>query len=115
MPNFELFIRPWQTRDITPPRRIVKPDAKPVENVVITVDAEGEAKIFHGSYNQTMSTYQDATHKEHERSTTTVDIKNPDDADQHVKVEAIDKLTTKSGSGKYYQKSNFKYKNTENG
>lgn len=65
MPNFEGLIRPFQSQNISYPRRVIKPDAVPEEqeNVVFEVKGGG-SKSLGASYSYNLTTYMDKVQKE---------------------------------------------------
>jgi hypothetical protein len=115
MSNLELFVRPYQTRDISPPSRVFKPESEVAEDLVIVCGVGGAPKLFNGSFQETLTRYMDNKIKEHsgnDRKTTTKTITNPDDPSQKLDIEMIDNLTTKTGRGQQYQKTKYIYDNT---
>ena len=65
MVNFEALIRPFQSVDVTYPRRVSKPGAETsTENVVFKVGENGGSKTIAMSYSMSSSSYMDKVQKE---------------------------------------------------
>lgn len=62
--SFEKIIRPFETRDISPPKPQTQSEAQIPDNVVLTVGDSGSGKIMHGSHSFNATTYQDKKPKE---------------------------------------------------
>ena len=107
MTSFERIVRPFQTRAVTPPQRLLSTAQQPVSNVVIECGAVGSTKLLNGSETHDRTYYMESTNKEISRETTSKRITNPDDTSQYVDVEFIDKLTTRGVNG---QENIYKYK-----
>ncbi len=112
MTSLERIVRPFQSKDVTPPRRILAPSEPPVDNVLIQCGQAGSTKTFNSSYSSTITAYVEAKHRELNRETSVKRITNPDDETQYVDVELIDKLKTSGVNG---QETTFTYKNKSNG
>lgn len=112
MSKFDHIVRPFQTPQVTYPTRIFDPSRPAVEDVVKTFGEEGNATSFGTSFQSSVTSYVDQKTKEIDRSTETKRIENESDPSQFVNVELIKKLTTESGKGKKYQKTDYEFKNT---
>jgi len=110
--SLERIVRPFQSRDVTPPQRILNPSAPPVDNVLIQCGQSGSTKTFNSSFSSTITAYVENKHRELARETTVKRITNPDDETQYVDVELIDRLKTSGVNG---QETTFSYKNKSNG
>jgi hypothetical protein len=121
MSGLELFVRPFETKDIRPPaQNIVFPAADgppPTDDgaCIVIISAVGECKTFTYTHEATVSTYQDSKSTEVSRTEHIVDIKNPDDPSQHVKVADATSITSKKGSGKAYDKNVTDYRPDDGG
>ncbi|MBR1150073.1 hypothetical protein [Bradyrhizobium sp. JYMT SZCCT0428] len=63
--GFENIVRPFQSVDVSYPRRIVKVDSTPPENVVLKVgDGGGGIKTLQFSYSYSMTGYMNKVQKE---------------------------------------------------
>ena len=87
MTNFELVIRPFQTRGVTPPVKIVG-EPKEIETPILLIGSDS-SKVF--KLDVAISTNVEVlsdttTYKETARTTETKRIENPDDPQQHVDV-----------------------------
>lgn len=109
--RLERIVRPFQTRDTSPPARFVDPNAQVVPNLVLQFGMEGDIKTLDGAFSSNLTGYTDDNHTELSRETSIKRITNPDDPSQGLDVELINKFTTEKGSGKNYKKSNFDLKN----
>jgi hypothetical protein len=112
MTSLERIVRPFQSKDVTPPQRILNPSEPPVDNVLIQCGQNGSTKTFNSSFSSTVTSYVEAKHRELSRDTHVKRITNPDDEAQYVDVELIDKLKTSGVNG---QETTFSYKNKRNG
>jgi hypothetical protein len=112
MTSLERIVRPFQSKDVTPPQRILNPSEPPVDNVLIQCGQNGSTKTFNSSFSSTVTSYVEAKHRELSRATQVKRITNPDDETQYVDVELIDKLKTSGVNGK---ETTFSYKNKSNG
>jgi hypothetical protein len=112
MSKFDYIVRPFQLPQVTYPTRVVDTTQAAAEDIVLTFGLEGSTKTFSCSFSESVEIYADQTTKEKSRTTQKKRIENPDDPDQHVDVELIKKLTTESGSGSKYQKTNYTFNNT---
>ena len=110
MTSFEKIVRPFQSKDVTPPQVILDPAAEPLDNVKISCGATGETKTFSGSFSLERSYYVGQQLREVARETTTKRITNPDDPSQYVDVETIDKILH---SGTNSARTTTLYKNTD--
>lgn len=64
MSDFERIIRPFQTGDVTPPRRILKEGETPAANVVFELSTGDSAKTFQGSRSEQLNFYMTKKWKE---------------------------------------------------
>jgi hypothetical protein len=109
--SFERIVRPFQTKDVTPPQRISTPDDPTVANVTIKCGAVGETKTFNGSHSSQVTAYVKSQRRELARQTSIKRITNPEDASQYVDVEVVDRLKTAGVNG---EETTFLYKNNDN-
>lgn len=110
MTNFEIFVRPFQLRSVTPALLVADETAQEAEDIVIEIgDPESKPKTLSTSYNETKTFYMDNKAKVVPLNTTTLRIKNPEDDQQYVDVERIDREGYKRGSGVNYQKDKNTY------
>jgi hypothetical protein len=112
MTSLERIVRPFQSKDVTPPQRIFSPSETPVDNVRIVCGQTGSTKTFNSSYSSTITSYVENRHRELTRETSVKRITNPEDETQYVDVELIDKLKVSGVNG---QETTFTYKNKSNG
>ena len=89
----ELIVRPFQTRNVTPPT-IVPGTASAPEPVSVTLGGSG-SKTFRFSYSESAELGQAAqdSYKEIRRTSKTIKITNPDDEDQFVEFKRAEKVT----------------------
>lgn len=74
----EIFVRPFQTRQITPPKpATTAADQAPPQNVVLTIGANGAGRPSNGSSNFTRTKYMDKTPREQVGGGSTADIQFP--------------------------------------
>jgi hypothetical protein len=93
MTSLELLIRPFQSKDVTPPKRIIGAE-KTVDPVNVSIgSAGGTALVFRAFAVIEFKVEDDFTYKEIERKTHTKRIENPDDPSQFVDVERIDRIS----------------------
>jgi hypothetical protein len=112
MTSLERIVRPFQSKDVTPPQPIFNPSSPPVDNVLIQYGQTGSTKTFNSSYSSTITSYVENKHRELSRETSVKRITNPDDETQYVDVELINTLKTSGVNG---QETTFSYKNKSNG
>jgi len=62
--GFENIVRPFQSVDVSYPRRIVKVDETPPENVVLKVGDNGGVKTLGYSRSYSLTTYMQKVQKE---------------------------------------------------
>lgn len=65
--RFEGLIRPFETKDFRPPRRVIPATEENPENVVLVVGSSGSPKTVAGSYNFNLTTYMTKRQKEQRR------------------------------------------------
>jgi hypothetical protein len=93
MTGLELLVRPFETKDVTPPKRIIGAE-KTVDPVDVSIGASGgTAFVFRAFSVIEFKTEDSFTYKEIERKTHTKRIENPDDPTQFVEVERIDQIS----------------------
>ena len=93
--NLEQIIRPFQDRDITPPKVVIG-SRKEIEDIHVSFGGPGE-KVF--GFSLWSSTELGATandYKEIKRTTVTKRVENPDDPDQYVDVKNTTNLYTRN-------------------
>lgn len=112
MTSLERIVRPFQSKDVTPPQRIFNSSETPVDNVLVQCGQAGSTKTFNSSHSSTVTSYVENKHRELSRETSVKRITNPDDDTQYVDVELIDRLRTSGVNG---QETTFSYKNKSNG
>ncbi len=112
MTSLERIVRPFQSRDVSPPQRILNPSEPPADNVLIQCGESGSTKTFNSSFSRTVTSYVENKHRELARDTHVKRITNPDDETQYVDVELIDKLRTSGVNG---QETTFTFKNKRDG
>lgn len=65
MPNLETIVRPFQTRDVTPARRVAANDAnEAVENLVLQFGKSGAGVSYNISYSHSFEKYMTKRQKE---------------------------------------------------
>lgn len=63
--SLERIVRPFQTRDVTPPRRVVDvAQSQDPAGVVLTIGKGGSGNVMHGSISYSMTIYMDTKLKE---------------------------------------------------
>jgi hypothetical protein len=97
MTSLELLVRPFQTRNVAPPKRIVGAE-RTVDPVSVSIGSPGgNALVFHA---WTVFEFQikddEFTYKEIDRKTQIKRIENPDDPSQFVEVEYIQEITLRN-------------------
>lgn len=93
MTSLELIVRPFQTRDVTPPVKIVPTKPVAVDAPVLLIGSSGGQVIALTAQVALEFNVDDKnTYKEIKRDTTTRRVTNPDDSSQFVDVELINKL-----------------------
>ena len=110
MTSLERIVRPFQSKDVAPPSRIIDTTVEAPDNVLIECGKVGTTKTFNASYSCTTTLYVDNSTREISRATTTKRITNPDDESQYVDVEVIDTLKSSGLNG---QKTNVFYENAD--
>lgn len=109
--TLEQVVRPFQTKQVTYPARVVDNTTTVAANVVVLIGKDGATKTFNESFSENTTSYSDITSKEKSRSTEKKTITNPNDDSQFVDVELIKKLAVEQGEGRTYQKINYEYNN----
>ena len=56
----ESLVRPFQSNEVTPPRRVVPAGARSRTRVILKIGGTGGAKTMNGSYSFTMTRYMDS-------------------------------------------------------
>jgi hypothetical protein len=123
MSGLDRLIRPFQAVDVTYPRRIIKVDEAPPDNVVLKIgDTGGSVKTLGYSRSYSLSTYMQKRQKELEPEAPIVQVRHvkriPGKAKSGAKVitvpgawidvERDDEVITQEGSGVDYQKTKTK-------
>jgi hypothetical protein len=96
MTAFELVVRPFETRKVTPPIRIIGKE-KIVEIPTQSYGSEG-GKVFPFSHFKSIDIETEQTFTEIKRETVKKRVENPDDSSQFVEVEQVKKLFLRSDS-----------------
>lgn len=109
--TLEQVVRPFQTKQVTYPARVVDNTQTVASDVTILIGKDGATKTFNESFSESTTSYSDVTSKEKSRSTEKKHITNPNDDSQFVDVEIIKKLAVEQGEGRNYQKINFEFNN----
>lgn len=93
MPNMEQIVRPFQTTTTIVNRRsnVTKPTKVAPQKAIITWGAEGQAPVSQGITINVKNT--DNKYQETSRKTTDVRVENPDDSNQFVIEQRVDKVT----------------------
>ena len=112
MSSFERIVRPFQSKDVTPPQRVIVPDQQAVDNVVIACGAVGQTRTFHGSFNLRHARYVEQSYRELSRDVTTKRITNPDDPSQYVDVEVVNAIEHSGING---ERAKTRYDNGDQG
>jgi hypothetical protein len=110
MTSLERIVRPFQSKDVAPPSRVLDTTVAAPDNVRITCGATGYTRTFNASYSCTTTLYVDNGAREVNRQTTTKRITNPDDSSQYVDVEVIDQIDSSGVNG---QKTSTYYINND--
>ena len=93
MTSLELLVRPFQSKDVTPSKRIIGAE-KTVDPVNVSIGASGgTAFVFRAFSVIEFKTEDSFTYKEIDRKTHIKRIENPDDPSQFVDVERIDQIS----------------------
>ena len=96
MPSLELIIRPFQTKDVAPPKRIIGAE-KSVDPVQVTIGSNGGTAFVFSAFSVLEFQVEDRfTFQEVERKTTIKRITSDSDPSQYVDVEAIDRVLLKN-------------------
>lgn len=87
MTSIELLVRPFQTRDVTPPA-IIPGEPKEIEIPILLIGSD-DAKTFKldVAITTNVNVVTETNYTETSRQTVTKRITNPDDPNQHVDVE----------------------------
>ena len=92
MTSLELLIRPFQSKDVNPPKPIIGAE-KSVDPVAVSIGSSGgTALVFRAFAVIEFKTEDSFTYREVERKTHIKRIENPDDPSQFVDVERIDQI-----------------------
>lgn len=93
MTSLEFLIRPFQSKDVTPPKRIIGAE-KTVDPVAVSIGASGGTAFVFSAFSVIEFKTEDSfTYKEIDRKTHIKRIENPDDPSQFVEVERIDQIS----------------------
>ena len=96
MTSIELIVRPFQTKDVTPPKRIIGAQ-KTVEPVQVSIGSTGGTAFVFSAFSVIEFQTDDRfTYREVERQTTVKRITSDSDPSQYVDVEAIDRVLLKN-------------------
>ncbi len=96
MSDLEFLVRPFQTRDVTPPKRIIGAE-KAVDPVTVSTGSPGGTAFVFSAFSVLEFKTEDSfTFHEIERKTHTKRIENPDDPSQFVEVERIDQVALRN-------------------
>lgn len=96
MTSLELIVRPFQTKDVTPPRRIIGTE-KAVEPVQVTIGSNGGTAFVFSAFSVLEFQVEDRfTFQEVERKTTVKRITSGSDPSQYVDVESVDRVLLKN-------------------
>ena len=96
MTSLELLIRPFQSKDVTPPKRIIGAE-KTVDPVSVSIGSPGGAAfVFRAWAVLEFTTDDHFTYREVERKTSTKRISSDSDPSQYVDVESIDRVLLKN-------------------
>lgn len=102
MSNLELAIRPFQTRDVTPPTKIVGKEQDPPETPVMMLGDEGGTVFKLIALSSTsIETVAPTQLKEASREVHSERIENKDDPSQFVEVDVMDKVELKDKKPKF--------------
>lgn len=117
MTNLETIVRPFQTRDVTPPRRIESSESDGSENLRLEIgkNASAGGKMLITTYSASISRYMTKQEKEvdGERETHIKTITS--DEGVEIDIEVIDKLSLKRGKAQDFQKTRLEFKNQDEG
>jgi hypothetical protein len=93
MTALELIVRPFQSKDVTPPKRIIEAE-KQVDPVDVSIGSEGGTALLFRAFSVIEFKTEDSyTYREIDRKTHTKRVENPDDPSQYVEVERIDQIS----------------------
>ena len=93
MTSLELLVRPFQSKDVTPPKPIIGAE-KAVDPVNVSIGSGGgNALVFRAFTVIEFKTEDSFTYKEIDRKTHIKRIENPDDPSQFVDVERVDQIS----------------------
>ena len=96
MSSLELVIRPFQSRDVTPPKRIIGME-KAVQPITVSFGNNGGTAFVFSAFSVIEFQTEDRfTYREVERQTTVKRITSGSDASQYVDVEAVDRVLLKN-------------------
>jgi hypothetical protein len=96
MPSLELIVRPFQTKDVTPPKRVIGAE-KAVEPVQVSIGSTGGTAFVFSAFSVIEFQTDDRfTYREVERQTTVKRITSDSDPSQYVDVESIDRVLLKN-------------------
>lgn len=96
MTSLELLVRPFQTKDVTPPKPIIGTE-KAVDPVNVSIGASGGTAFVFRAFSVIEFTTEDShTYREIDRKTHIKRVENPDDPSQFVDVERIDQIALRN-------------------
>lgn len=96
MTSLELLIRPFQSKDVTPPKHIIGAE-KTVDPVNVSIgSAGGTALVFRAFAVIEFHTEDSFTYREVERQTSIKRIESESDPSQFVDVETVDRVLLKN-------------------
>lgn len=96
MTSLELFVRPFQSKDVTPPKRVIGAE-KNVDPVNVSIGSPGGAAFVFSAFKVIEFKTEDSyTYREIDRKTHIKRVENPDDPSQFVDVERIDQIALRN-------------------
>jgi len=90
--SLEYVVRPFATKKVTPPTRLVESETTVADAVIVVSGAEGLVQKWTLTATQDFNVKDKDTYKEQSRKTTPKRVENPDDPDQYVMVDRIDSM-----------------------
>lgn len=96
MASLELIVRPFQAKQVTPPKRIFEVE-KPVDPVEVTIGSNGGAAFVFSAFSVIEFQTDDRfTFREVERQTKVKRVTSSSDPSQYIDVESIDRVLLKN-------------------